>query len=41
MVMRGLYIGLRPSTIPPITQVGTVDCRVALLLHVLLKMCSW
>ena len=36
MVMRDVDIGLRSETLPPITQVGVVDCCAALLLHVLL-----
>ena len=35
MVMGEVVIGLRPATLPPITQVGLVDFRVALLLLVL------
>ena len=35
MVVGEVVIGLRPATLPPITQVGLVDFRVALLLLVL------
>ena len=37
MVIIELYIGLRPATFPPMTQVGVVDFRFSLLIYILLK----
>ena len=34
MVMVEVYKSLRPCTLPPLTQVGVVDFRIALLLLV-------
>ena len=38
MVMVEVRIGLRPSTLPPITQFTMLDCCVDLFLIVVLKM---